>query len=173
MSEQRHEPQELLESLLSPEEIEAAEAIPPPTNENEDVDGLIDEFEALLAESKRVPFGKKLLVDDVRAMDLVDRLRTALPAEVRQAQRILDEQDHILNMAREQARRIINERGLAAQLEAERERTLADAEQEAERIRNEADVYVHAVLSDLADRLMKIQASVSNGIEALNPLSEE
>ncbi len=173
MSEQRHEPQELLESLLSPEEIEAEQTASPQTAENEDVDALIDELEALLAESKRVPFGKKLIVDEVRAMELVDRLRTALPAEVRQAQRILDEQDHILNMAREQARRIINERGLAAQLEAERERTLADAEQEAERIRNEADVYVRGVLSDLADRLTKIQGSVSNGIEALNPPEEE
>jgi F0F1-type ATP synthase membrane subunit b/b' len=76
-------------------------------------------------------------------------------------------------MAREQARRIINERGLAAQMEAERERILADAEQEAERIRNEADVYVRGVLADLSNRLTKIQASVSNGIEALNPPEEE
>jgi hypothetical protein len=172
MSEQRHEPQELLESLLSPEEKAADHTASPTTDENEDVDALIDELEALLAESKRVPFGKKLLVDDVRAMELVDRLRTALPAEVRQAQRILDEQDHILDMAREQARRIINERGLASQMEAERERILADAEQEAERIRNEADVYVRGVLTDLADRLTKIQASVSNGIESLHPPEE-
>lgn len=173
MSEQRHEPQELLESLLSPEEKAADQTASPHADENEDVDALIDELEALLAESKRVPFGKKLLVDDVRAMELVDRLRTALPAEVRQAQRILDEQDHILDMAREQARRIINERGLTAQMEADRERILADAEQEAERIRNEADVYVRGVLSDLADHLTKIQASVSNGIDALNPPQEE
>lgn len=173
MSEQRHEPQELLESLLSPEETEGAEASLSPPDENEDVDALIDELEALLAESKRVPFGKKLLVDDVRAMELVDRLRTALPAEVRQAQRILDEQDRILDLAREQARRLINERGLSAQLEAERERVLTNAEQEAERIRAEADVYVRSVLSDLADRLQKIQASVTNGIDALNPPAED
>ncbi len=176
MSEQRHEPQELLESLLSPEEAEAADtaiqALPQP-DDNEDVDALIDELEALFAESKRVPFGKKLLVDEERAMEIVDRLRTALPAEVRQAQRILDEQDQILDMAREQARRIVNERGLSAQIEAERERIIASVEQEAERIRNDADVYVRGVLSDLSERLSKIQSSVDNGIKALGTTGEE
>ncbi len=179
MSEQRHEPQELLESLLSPEEAEAAEAAATPlsssasTEEAEDVDALIEELEALFAESKRVPFGKKLLVDEDRAMEIVDRLRTALPAEVRQAQRILDEQDRILDMAREQAKRIVNERGLSAQIEAERDRVISSVEQEADRIRSDADTYVRGVLTDLSDRLGKIQSSVTNGIKALDANTKE
>jgi vacuolar-type H+-ATPase subunit H len=174
MSAQTDQPQEeLLESLLSPEEKDATATAAPPPDDNEDVDVLIDELEALFAEAKRVPFGKKLLVDEAEAMTLVDRLRTALPAEVRQAQRILDEQDRILDGAREQARRTLEERGISAQIEGERERVLANAEQEAERIRADADVYVRGVLTDLADRIAKIQTSVNNGIDALKPPAGE
>ena len=172
MSDQPHE--QLLESLLSPEEAAQTEAAgAPPPDEDEDVDALVDDLEALFAESKRVPFGRKLMVDEARALELVDRLRSAIPAEVRRAQRVLDEQDQILGEAREQARRTLHERGLMAELDAERDRMLAQVERDTERMRSDADVYVRGVLTDLADRLARIQASVTNGIEAVSPPAEE
>jgi hypothetical protein len=107
------------------------------------------------------------MIDEAQALELVDRLRAAVPAEVRQAHRILDEQERILDQAHTEARRILHERGLMAELEVERERTIAEAERDAERMRAEADSYARGVLNDLADRLTKIQASVQNGLEAL------
>ena len=171
MSDRSHEPQQLLESLMTPEETRAE---PGQTQEqaveDEDVDALIDEFETMLARSRRMPFGRKLLVDEEHAMELVDRLRAAIPGAVRQAQRVLEEQDTIIDEAREEARRMLHERGLLAQLEVERERVLARAEQDAERMRGETDAYVRGVLNGLEERLAKLQSSVRAGIEALGPV---
>ena len=171
MSERNHEPQRLLESLLAPEEPQqdGPEPIPAPgpPEGNHDVDALVDELEILFTEARRVPFGRRLMIDEDHALELVDRLRVAIPGAVRQAHRVLEEQERILNEAREQARRMLHERGLMAELEIERERMIAQAEQESDRMTTDADTYVRSVLSDLEDRLAKIQASVRNGLEAL------
>lgn len=176
MSDRTHEPEQLLESLLSREEAQAAApsaaTTEAPAAEDESVDELIDELETLLGQAKRVPFGRRLMVDEAHALELVDRLRAAVPTEVRQAQRIIDEQDRIVDEARDEARRMLHERGLIAELDVERERMIAQAERESERIRSDADAYVRGVLGDLAERLNKIQASVHKGLDALGPTQD-
>lgn len=160
---------EMLSSLLSDEEQAAGSdqaVVPSNPDAEDDVDALIDGLEALVAEGRRMPF-RKLLVDEDRLLSIVDRLRTAVPAEVRQAHHVLDLQDEILDKARAEAQRIVDERGLMERVEGERQRLLEDSEREAERIRSEADRYVRRVLEDLSDRLAKAQTSVRNGIETL------
>lgn len=176
MSERPDEPQQLLESLLSPDKPEQQNAAPRSTpevarfdEEGEDVDALIDELETLFADAKRVPFGRRLMIDEARALELVDRLRSAFPGEVRQAHRVLDEQERILGEAQERARTMLNERGLMVELEVVRERMLARTERETDQMRAEADAYVRNVLAGLEERLAKLHASVRNGIEALEP----
>lgn len=172
MSQSPHEPEKLLESLLSDSQQsgdEAARAASTP--EDEDVDGLIDMLEALVAEGRRVPFGRKLMIDEDRLLELVDRLRTAIPAEVKEAHHLLDQRDQILDQARAEARRSLEERGLLDALEKERRQILDEADREAERIRTEADRYARSVLIDLQERLDKFQNSVRNGIEALQSQS--
>lgn len=170
MSERVHEPEELLESLLTPDErqpIAAAHEYSP--QNQEDLDALVDELEAVVGDARRVPFGRRLMVDEGHVLEIVDRLRAAIPLAVRQSQRLLEERERILNEAREQARQMLHERGLMAELDIERERMLGRAEQEADRMRSDADAYVRGILNELGERLSRIQASVSNGIDALNP----
>src|SRR5918997_4745065 len=106
MSDRNHEPQRLLESLLTPEESQQDGPEPLPASrvpeDNQDVDTLIDELEILFTEARRVPFGRRLMIDEDHALDLVDRLRAAIPGAVHQAHRVLEEQERILNEAREQ-----------------------------------------------------------------------
>ena len=166
MTQTPGEPEHLLESLLSDEQQAAADAAAAPTDGEDDVDALIDALEALVADSRRMPF-HKLLVDEDRLLHLVDRLRSAVPAEVRQAHRVLDEQDEILSKANSQAQRMLEERGLLDALEHERRRVLDEATRDAERTRTEADRYARNVLVDLQQRLEKLQTSVRNGIDAL------
>jgi len=168
MSDRSSEP-ELLESLLSNHQPPPDPADPssPFADEPEDLDALVDELENTFAQARHAPFTRKLMVEEGRALELVDRLRAAVPVAVRQAQRVLDEQDRILDEARDQARRMLHERGLMAELEVERERIMAAAERDADRMRLDADAYVRGVLNDLAERLTKFQASVQNGLDAL------
>ncbi|HEX6291362.1 MAG TPA: hypothetical protein VFZ66_19415 [Herpetosiphonaceae bacterium] len=169
MSQSPHEPENLLESLLSDPQHPAADqsAAPGQPPEDDDVDALIDLLESLVGEGRRVPFGRKLMIDEDRLMDIVDRLRTAIPAEVRDAHRLLDQRDQILDDARSEARRMLEERGLLETFEKERRQMLDEAERDAERIRTEADRYARSVLLELQERLDKLQTSVRNGIAAL------
>jgi hypothetical protein len=169
MKESANEPERLLASLLSDEQP-TTDQTEPATNVAEgedDVDGLINELEALATEGKRRLLGRKLMIDEERLLYLIDRLRTAVPSEVRQAHQLLDEHDQIIAHAQETARRTLEERGLLQSLETERRRILDDAEREAERIRMEADRYARNVLLELEERLSKLHSSVRNGIDAL------
>lgn len=171
MSQTPPESERFLASLLSEEQQNAAaasESGDPADEQFDDVDSLIDAMEALVADSRRMPF-RKLLVDEEQLIDLVDRLRSAIPAEVRQAHQVLDQHDQILDRAREQARQMLEERGLLDAIDKERSRILGEAEREASRTRAEADRYARSVLVDLEERLGKLHTSVRNGIEALQP----
>ncbi len=172
MSQQARIPEQEPQTLLP--EAEQADQVPPEEAPVEDtIDSLIDELEALATEARRMPFGHKLLIDEDHFHDLIDRLRITVPVEVRQAHRVLDEQDRILENARTHARRMLEDEGKLAALEHERQRVMHEAEREAEAVRAEADEYAHAVLLDLQNRLTKLQNSVQNGIDALQPLPEE
>lgn len=162
MSQSPREPDHLLASLLTPEQQESS-AEPPA---GDDVDTLIDELEALVARGRRMPL-RKLLLDEDDLLQMVDRLRTAIPEEVKQAHRVLDEHDRILESARSKARALMDERGISAEIESLRQAALAESEREAERIRAEADRYAQRVLADLEERLSKVLTSVRNGIETL------
>jgi len=128
---------------------------------------LIDELEDALAEGRRVPFSGRLLVDEERILDIIDRMRVAVPEELKQARRVIGEQERLLADARAQVQQAMEEQGLLAAVEAERARLLAEAEHDAQGIRAGADDYARQVLEDLEQRLVRLTASVQNGLKEL------
>lgn len=132
-----------------------------------ELDQLIDELEDVLAQGRRVPFSGRLLVDEEQLLDIIDRMRVAVPDELKQARRVIAEQDRLLGEARARVQAALEEQGLTAAIEAERDRLLAHAEQEAQNVRHGADEYARQVLENLQERLSKIQTSVQNGIGEL------
>jgi cell division septum initiation protein DivIVA len=128
---------------------------------------LIDELEDSLAEGRRVPFSGRLLVDEERILDIIDRMRVAVPEELKQARRVIGEQERLLADARAQVQQAMEEQGLLAAVEAERARLLAEAEHDAQGIRAGADDYARQVLEDLEQRLIRLTASVQSGLKEL------
>lgn len=99
-----------------------------------DIQHLVDRLEQILGESRRVPMTTTLLVDEEQVFNIIDQLRVAIPDEVRRANRVESEKERILAQAQEEAARI---RQLAKQ-EAEelirRDGIVASAHQRAENI---------------------------------------
>lgn len=99
-----------------------------------DIQHLVDRLEQALGESRRIPMTTTLLVDEDQVFSIIDQLRVAIPEEVKRANRVEAERERILAQAHEEAERI---RQLAKQ-EAEelvrRDRVAASAEQRAENI---------------------------------------
>lgn len=138
---------------------------------SEDMIELLDEMESLLSGSGRLPFLRRLMVDEEQAMMLLDRLRAAVPEEVRRARQLLRERDTILEQARRQAQRIAEQAQQEAALRLEEEgllneakrvsaKMLEDARREAEQIRRGADQYAREVLIEIESRLDQAQGEI-------------
>ncbi|RLC55853.1 MAG: hypothetical protein DRI80_17085 [Chloroflexota bacterium] len=104
-----------------------------------DIMHLIDRLEETVKGSKRLPFSGLRLVDERRIWPLLDQMRISIPDEVRRAERIIREKDRTMAQAHEEAERIVAlARNEAARLTAEH--TIAQAaEARAAAIRERAE----------------------------------
>lgn len=153
------------------------------------LDYLIDRLEELLHSSPRLPLTGKLMLDEEAVLRIVEQLRAAIPAEIREAQQVLQDRDsiieggeekanHIVTLAQEQADRMVEEssvlvradqerRGILERAEADAHRIRQAAAADAERTRGEADAYALDVLRDLERSLASFQRTIANGIAML------
>jgi hypothetical protein len=72
-----------------------------------DILHLIDRLEELFNESRPIPFTHNVVVDEDKMLDLIDQMRVAIPEEVKKAQQILAQRDRILAQAQEEANRTL------------------------------------------------------------------
>jgi cell division septum initiation protein DivIVA len=71
-----------------------------------DIQHLLGRLEAVLTESKKVPGMRLKLVDTERCFQLIDQMVLAIPEEIKKAQRVMQEHDRIIAQAKEEAERI-------------------------------------------------------------------
>lgn len=72
-----------------------------------DILHLVDRLEELLNESKTMPLTHKVLIEEGRLLDLIDQMRLAIPDEIKSSQQILNQKERIIAQAQEEARRTI------------------------------------------------------------------
>ena len=99
-----------------------------------DIQHLIDRLEQTLAESRHIPWTANLIVDEDRLYNLIDQMRMSIPEEVKRAGRIEAEKERILAQAQEEADRL---RDLAKQEAGDlvqRDPILVSAQQRADTI---------------------------------------
>jgi len=85
-----------------------------------DILHLIDRLEELAGEARRLPVGGGAVISRQRLLDLVDRMRLAVPREVYEARELLEKRDEVLTAAQEEAARLL------AQAQAEVESRLKE-----------------------------------------------
>jgi hypothetical protein len=71
-----------------------------------DIQHLVDSLEQVLNDSTRVPLSAYLIVNEEKVYSLLDQMRVAVPEEIKRANRIEAEKDRILAQAKEEAERI-------------------------------------------------------------------
>lgn len=72
-----------------------------------DILQLIDRLEELFNEAKALPFTHNVIVDEDRMLEIIDQMRIVIPDEVKKAQLILGQRDRFLAQAQEEADRTI------------------------------------------------------------------
>ena len=145
-----------------------------------DILHLIDQLEALLNEGSHPPLvGKRVLLDEQRAWEVIDQMRVSIPDEVKKAKRINQERDRIIAQANEEATRIVElgrdeaqqlaaETEIARQAQARAQTIVERAQREADALKADADDYTIQVLSKLEEDLAKALSIVRNGLLKLN-----
>jgi cell division septum initiation protein DivIVA len=149
-----------------------------------DILQMIDRLEELLNESRPLPFTHNVIVDEDRMLDLIDQMRVSIPDEVKKAQQLLAQRDRLLAQAQEEANRTIAiareksdqlvERDQVVQSAySQSEQIKAQAERDAQMIRQEADNYVMESLRSLEIEMERALNQVRNGIRTLQPNSQQ
>ncbi len=73
-----------------------------------DILHLIDQLEELFNNGKSLGFTHQVLINEDRFLDLIDQMRLAVPEEIKQSQQIINQKERILAQAQEEATRTIN-----------------------------------------------------------------
>ena len=155
----------------------------------------IDEIEDFLESCKAAAFSSnKIIVDKIQIEELLEELRSRIPGEIKQSQRLLQNKDQIINEANEtgkdiiedakkEAQRILDEHDIAKQARAiadnmmadahlEAERIIKDANREAAEVRESAIAYIDSLLQNmenvLAHTLDQSQSRYSNLMNSLS-----
>lgn len=73
-----------------------------------DILHLVDRLEELFNESRPIPLTNNVIVDEDRMLDIIDQMRVAIPEQVKLAEKLLAERDRTLAQAQEEAKRTVN-----------------------------------------------------------------
>lgn len=137
-------------------------------DEQDDVLVLLEEIEGLVRDGRRVPFSTLVMVEEDEVLALLHQVRTAVPREIRQAQRVVEDRSEIiagaqqeaakiLDMARSQAEYIVSEQGILIEARQRGEELLRQVEQEKRRTMGQIDEYALKQLTD-------VEAAVQEGL---------
>jgi hypothetical protein len=143
-----------------------------------DIQHLVDRLEDLIDEGRHIPFSRFTLIDEERALEIIDQMRISVPEQIEKASRLINQRDRLLAQANEEATRVLNlarERGdelsqrdaIVQTAQNRAKNIIAQSRHEAETIRADADVYVLEVLKELENQLMHNITVVRNGIAKL------
>jgi len=129
-----------------------------------DIQHLVDRLEQVLAESRRVPLTANLVVEEDRVFNIIDQMRVSIPEEVKRANRVEAEKERILAQAHEEADRI---RELAKQEATElvrRDAIIVSSQQRADAILERARREAEMIRSESDAYAMEVLAKLEEDL---------
>jgi hypothetical protein len=105
-----------------------------------DILHLVDRLEELLNQSRPLPFTHNVIVDEDRMLDIIDQMRVAVPDEVKKAQQLLSQRDRILAQAQEEANRTLAIAREKSEQLLERDSIVQAAQARADQVINQARI---------------------------------
>jgi F0F1-type ATP synthase membrane subunit b/b' len=105
-----------------------------------DILHLVDRLEELLNQSRPLPFTHNVIVDEDRMLDIIDQMRVAVPDEVKKAQQLLSQRDRILAQAQEEANRTLAIAREKGEQLLERDSIVQAAQARADQVINQARI---------------------------------
>ena len=130
-----------------------------------DILQLIDRLEELFNDAKAVPFTHNVVVDEDRMLEIIDQMRIVIPDEVKKAQQVLGQRERFLAQAQEEAdRTIVLAREKAEQIAA-KDNIVVEAQRRAEQIIAQARADAEATRRDADDYVVDTLVQLQDNLE--------
>ena len=128
-----------------------------------DILQLIDRLEELFNEGKAIPFTHNVAVDEDRMLDIIDQMRISIPEEVKKAQQLLSQKDRVMAQAQEEANRTLEIARAKADDMVKKDSVAAEAQRRADQIVTQARADAEATRQEADDYV----------VDSLNRLQDE
>ncbi|HYG56956.1 MAG TPA: hypothetical protein VD902_02665 [Symbiobacteriaceae bacterium] len=127
----------------------------------------LDRLEDAISQATKVPLTGKVLIDPEDFLSLIDEMRELLPQEIRDANRVARDREHILSEAREQAESTVREaQSLAQRLTAESAVT-RDAQAQADALIDQAKRVAREIRQNALEWADELFARVQPDLERI------
>ncbi|MFN8413800.1 MAG: ATP synthase F0 subunit B [Anaerolineales bacterium] len=113
-----------------------------------DILQLIDRLEELFNDAKAVPFTHNVIVDEDRMLELIDQMRIAIPEEVKKAQQVVAQRDRVMAQAQEEANRTLQLAREKADQHVQKDVIVQEAQRRADQIISQARAEAEATRVD-------------------------
>jgi len=150
-----------------------------------DILHLIDRLEEMVSEARRLPVGGSVVMSRQRLIDLIDRMRVAVPREVYDAREMLEKKEELLREAQEEAQLLlaearaklderINETSIVKASEQRARELLAKAQERAEELVRTAEEQARGRLDDAqASASAQMREADVYALQTLKKLEQE
>ncbi len=138
----------------------------------------------MVEEARSVPLSASCVVHRGELLEILEGARTALPVDFDRAQRILREQERILEdarlsadnliaLAREEVAQMVEQTEIVSAARKEAQRILGEVENDTKRERDDCDAYIDSRLATLEVILNKTLEVVHRGRDRLGGIEEK
>jgi len=132
-----------------------------------DILQLIDRLEELFNESKAVPLTRNVMVDEDRMLDIIDQMRIAIPEEVKKAQQLLSQRDRVLAQAQEEANRTLELARQKSDQLVTKDTVAQEAQRRADQIIAQSRVEAENIRADADDYAMSSLTQLEAELERI------
>ncbi|MGA2820254.1 MAG: hypothetical protein ABSF61_06315 [Anaerolineales bacterium] len=132
-----------------------------------DILHLIDRLEELFNHSRHIPLTNESIVNEDHFLELVDQLRVTIPEEVKKAQQVLAQRDRLLAQAQEEAQRTVELARDRVEAQVQRDAVTVAAEARAEQIIGQARSEADVLRRDADDYVMESLSKIETEMTTL------
>lgn len=128
---------------------------------NVTLDQIFDDLYNLISEANRIPLTDKIIVEESDLSAILDDLKEAIPKEVKNAGKVLEDSKNILNSAREEAAATVEKAN------SEAEHIITAAKEEAERLVRQEEIVRQAEMlaKDIKVSAQRYEDEVKQGAD--------
>ena len=132
-----------------------------------DILQLIDRLEELFNESKAIPLTRNVMVDEDRMLDIIDQMRIAIPEEVKKAQQLLGQRDRVLAQAQEEANRTLEIARQKADQLVSKDMLMQEAQRRADQVLTQARAEAENTRADADDYVLQSLTQLQDELERI------